>query len=266
MRQTLKTARFLVLGILFLAAACQQNDEASTLLVTLVVDGRERAMPQTIAVTVDEVLRQAEVELGPLDEVVPPLYTQITDGMRITVARVSEETECDEVEMPYQEQRIPYEALPPGETRLVQPGQNGTQQVCYRVTIRDGVRSNPVQTSSVTLVESQDAVIYYGPSGDLDPVTIEGALTYISHNNIWLIRGSSTDGKRQLTNSNDTDVRGFSVTPDFVADTRRERQRAANRTCARERPACRVDSWRWQHHHLLNRRSCRRVAGFSRVQ
>lgn len=184
------------------------------MLVTLAVDGRERAMPQTIAVTVDEVLRQAEIELGPLDDVVPPLYTQITDGMRITVARVNEETECDEVEVPYQEQRIPYEALPPGETRLVQPGQNGTQQVCYRVTIRDGVRSNPVQISSVSLVEPQNSVIYFGPSGEVDPVTIEGALAYISHNNIWLIRGSSTDGKRQITNTNDADVRGFSVTPD----------------------------------------------------
>jgi Tol biopolymer transport system component len=214
MRQVLRKAHLLALVIALVAVACTQNDETSSLLVTLVVDGRERAMPQTTAVTVDDVLRQAEIELGPLDDVVPPLYSQITDGMRITVARVSEETECDEVEVPYEEQRIPYEALPAGETRLVQPGQNGTQQVCYRVTIRDGVRSNPVQTSTVSLVEAQDAVIYYGPSGELDPATIEGALAYISHNNVWLVRGSSTDGKRQLTNTNDVDVRGFSVTPD----------------------------------------------------
>jgi Tol biopolymer transport system component len=149
--------------------------------------------------------------------------------MRITVARVSEETECDEVEVPYQEQRIPYEGLPPGDTRQVQPGQNGIQQVCYRVTIRDGVRSNPVQISSVSMVEPQNSVVYYGPSGELDPVNIEGAITYISHNNIWQIRGSSTDGKRQLINSNDADVRGFSVTPDGreIIFTRRTRSEPA---------------------------------------
>ena len=225
MKLSLRTVQVFAFVILLLASACTQDSEESTMLVTLVVDGRERAMPQTVAVTVDEVLRQAEVELGPLDDVVPPLYTQIRDGMRITVARVSEETECDDVEVPYQEQRIPYEALPPGETRLVQPGQNGTQRVCYRVTIRDGVRSNPVQISSVSLVEPQNAVIYYGPSGELDPVTIQGALTYISHNNIWQIRGSSTDGKRQLTDTNDVDIRGFSVTPDGreIIFTRRTR-------------------------------------------
>jgi hypothetical protein len=50
--------------------------------------------------------------------------------------------------------------------------------------------SNPIQISSVSLVEAQDAVIYYGPSGDLDPVTI-GVLTYISHNNVWLIRAAA---------------------------------------------------------------------------
>lgn len=229
MKHSLRAIPILVLVVTILMTACTQDSEDSSLLVTLVVDGRERAVPQMVAVTVDEVLRQAEIQLGPLDDVVPPLYTQITDGMRITVARVSEETECDEVEVPYQEQRIPYEALPPGETRMVQPGQNGTQQVCYRVTIRDGVRSNPVQISSVPLVEPQNSVVYYGPSGELDPVSIEGAITYISHNNIWQIRGSSTDGKRQLTNTNDADVRGFSVTTDGreIIYTRRVRSEPA---------------------------------------
>lgn len=203
-----------LLWTLLLAGACAQNTPTPSLLVTLVVDGRERALPQSLAITVGEVLRQAEVELGPQDEVNPPAFTQITDGMRITVARIREETECDEVELPYQERRIPYEALPPGETRLQQPGQNGTQQVCYRITIRDGVRSDPVQISSVTLVEAQDAILYYGPSGELDPVSVQGMLAYISNNNIWVIRGNSIDGKRQLTTSNDVDQRVFSITPD----------------------------------------------------
>jgi Tol biopolymer transport system component len=202
-----------MMALLFVAA-CRPNEQAQSLLVTLVVDGRERALPQTLAITVGEVLRQAQVELGPQDEVNPPQFTQITDGMRITVARISEETECDEVDVPYEERRIPYEALPPGETRLQQPGQNGIQQVCYRVTVRDGVRSDPVQISSVPLEEPQDAIIYYGPSGELDPVTIEGMLAYVSNNNIWLIRGSSTDGKRQITDTNDIDQRVFSITPD----------------------------------------------------
>jgi hypothetical protein len=214
MKRLSKSYLFLALTFLMLATACTQNEETPNLLVTLVVDGRERAIPQSVAITVGEVLRQAEVELGAQDDVNPPLYTQITDGMRITVDRIREENECEEVEVPYQEQRIPYEALPPGETRLAQPGQNGTQQVCYRVTVRNGVRGDPVQISSVPLVEPQNAIIYVGPSGELDPVTIEGALAYISNNNIWMIRGSSTDGKRQITNTNDADQRAFSVTPD----------------------------------------------------
>lgn len=208
--------RFLAaLFILILAAACSPTQETPRLLVTLVVDGRERAIPQSVAITVGEVLRQAEVELGAQDEVNPPIFTQITDGMRITVSRITQETECEEVELAYQQREIPYEALPPGETRLQQPGQNGVQQICYRITIRDGVPSERAPTSSVTLVEPQDAIIYYGPSGDLDPVSINGTLSYISNNNIWLIRGSSTDGKRQLTSSNDVDAaRGFSVSAD----------------------------------------------------
>jgi resuscitation-promoting factor RpfB len=214
MKRLTKSKLVLAVIVLLLVSACTQNEQTPNLLITLVVDGRERAIPQSVAITVGEVLRQAEVEVGAQDEVNPPEYTQITDGMRITVDRIREETECDEVEVPYQEQRILYEALPPGETRLAQPGRNGTQQVCYRVTVRNGTPGNPVQISSVSLVEPQNAIIYVGPSGELDPVSIEGALAYLSNNNIWLIRGSSTEGKRQLTNTNDVDGRAFSVTPD----------------------------------------------------
>lgn len=216
MKQTFYFSRVVVIlvALALLISACRPNPEAQSLLVTLVVDGRERALPQTIAITVGEVLRQTQVEMGPQDEVNPPLFTQITDGMRITVARIREEIECEEQDLPYEERNIPYEALPPGETRLQQPGRNGTQQVCYRITIRDGLRSDPVQTSSVTLVEPQDAISYYGPSGELDPVTISGMLAYLSNNNIWLIRGISTDGKRQITDTNDVDQRVFSITPD----------------------------------------------------
>ena len=231
MRPFFRFARLLIILVAFaiVISACRPSEQAQTILVTLVVDGRERTLPQSLAITVGEVIRQAQIELGAQDEVNPPQFTQITDGMRITIARISEETECEETEVAYQERRIPYEALPPGEERLQQPGQNGIQQVCYRVTVRDGVRSDPVQISSVPLEEPQDAIIYYGPSGELDPVTIQGMLAYISNNNVWLIRGSSADGKRQITDSNDIDQRVFSVTPDGqqIIYTRQTRNDAA---------------------------------------
>ena len=204
----------LLLTCLFLlAVGCTPQSDSSNLLVTLTVDGQERAYPQSDPITVGEFLQQVNVELGALDEVVPPLYTQLSDGMRVTVARVQETEECATQDIPFREQRVPNEGLQAGEERVAQSGSNGTEEICYRVTTRDGVRQEPVPIRSTVITAPQDAVIYFGPTGQLDPVQIGGTLAYISNRNVWIIRGSSTD-KRPMTTSADVDNRVFSLTDD----------------------------------------------------
>jgi hypothetical protein len=202
----------LLLLVMWIAAGCVSDDQPS-LLVSLIVDGQERAYPQSSPITVGEFLRQVNIELGALDDVTPPLYTQISDGLRVTVVRVSETEDCSTSDIPFQERRVPNEGLPPGEERVVQAGQNGTQETCYRVQIRDGARQEPIPLRSTVIVAPVDAVISFGPTGDLDPVQIGGTLAYISNGNVWIIRGSSTD-KRPLTTSGDVDNRVFALTAD----------------------------------------------------
>ncbi len=206
----LKLALFLVLCLL---ASCTTSNDSSSILVSLVVDGHERTYPQPIAITVGEFLRQQNVELGSLDEVTPPLFTQLSDGMRITVTRVQETQDCQNQEIPFHENRIPNEGLQPGEERVAQAGQTGVEEVCYRVTTRDGVKQDPVPIRSTVITAPQDAVIYVGPTGQLDPVPIEGTLSYISNGNAWVMRGISTN-KRLLTTSGDLDKRVFTLTAD----------------------------------------------------
>ncbi len=198
---------------LLLATACTSNNDTPSLLVTLSADGQERSYPQPIAITVGEFLRQASVELGALDEVTPPLFTQISDGLRITVTRVQETQECENEEMSFHENRIPNEGLKPGEERVAQSGQSGTQEICYRVMIRDGKRQERVPIRTTVITAPQDAVIYVGPTGQLDPAQIEGTLAYISNGNAWVMRGVSSN-KRLLTTSGDLDNRVFALTAD----------------------------------------------------
>lgn len=202
----------LLLLLTLLFTGCVTNDQSS-LIVTLIVDGQERAYPQSTPITVGEFLRQVSVELGALDDVTPPLYTQINDGMRVTVVRVSETEDCSTSEIPFQEQRVPNEGLPPGEERVVQAGQNGTQETCYRVQIRDGARQEPIPLRATVITAPVDAVISYGPTGELDPVQIGGTLAYVSNGNAWIIRGSSID-KRPLTTTGDLDNRVFALSAD----------------------------------------------------
>lgn len=200
---------------LFLAlTACLARTESSALLIALVVDGRERTIPQDTPLTVGEFLRQSGVELNPLDEINPPEFSQITDGMRVTVVRVQETTECEQQEIARQQRRVLNEGLQPGEERLGQAGRNGIEEICYRVTIRDSVRQEPIPINRTLVEAPQDEVIYVGPpAGELDPVTITGTLTYLNNGNAWIMRGSS-DTKRLITDSGDLDGRVFTLSAD----------------------------------------------------
>ncbi len=193
------------------AAACTPRAQQTQLLVSLVADGRERTIPQDVPLTVGEFLRQEGIELGPLDEVNPPEFSQITDGMRVTVVRVTETTECEQQEIPRRQQRVLNESLQPGEERLGQAGQNGIEEICYRIVSRDGVRQQPIPINRTLIQAAQDEVIYVGPpTGELDPVPITGTLAYINNSNAWIIRESSTT-KRLLTDTGDLDGRVFSL-------------------------------------------------------
>ncbi len=196
--------------VLLLFAACTPVEERVSFLVTLVADGRELTYEYNSPVTVSEFLQDAEVEIGELDRVEPPQFTQIRDGMRVTVVRVVEQAECQEQEIAYQTRRVLNEGLDPGEELLGQAGLNGVEEICYRILIEDGVRRDPVETSRVILTQPQAEVIYVGPTGQLDPVPVIGTLAYVNNRNAWAMTGSSST-KRPLTTSSDLDQRVFSL-------------------------------------------------------
>ncbi|MDX2160635.1 MAG: DPP IV N-terminal domain-containing protein [bacterium] len=205
---------FFLFVFVLLLNGCIPAAQDESFVVSLVADGRERAYPQDAPITVGEFLRRVDVELGPLDEINPPEFTQIIDGMRVTVVRVEETTQCDRQEIPRRQRRVPNEGLAPGEERLGQAGQNGIEEICYRVILRDGQPQEPIPISRTRVTEPQDEVIYIGPNADqLDPVPITGTLAYINNNNVWIMRESSTT-RRPLTSTNDLDGRVFALSAD----------------------------------------------------
>lgn len=205
---------FLIVFSALLLASCQNQPETPAIQVSLVADGRERTFAYSVPVTVGEFLRdpKVDIELGELDRVNPPPFTQISDGMRVTIVRVQETPECEQSIIPYQQKTLLSEGLKPGEQKVGQAGQNGTLEVCYRVTINDGVPGDRVEISRTEILAPKDEIIYVGPSGEIEPVPIAGTLAYIGNGNAWSMRGSSTT-KRPLTTTSDLDKRVFKLSP-----------------------------------------------------
>lgn len=199
--------------LITLLAACTPPEEPTSIIVSLVADGRVRTWSYIVPVTVEEFLRDAEVEVGELDRLSHPLYTQISDGLQITLVRVSEQTECEQAEIPYGQRSVLNEGLQPGQELLGQVGQNGVEEICYRVRVEDGVPQDRVEIRRTIITEPQDEIIYVGPTGQIEPVAVPGALAYINNGNAWIIGGSSTT-KRPLTTSGDLDGRVFSLSSD----------------------------------------------------
>ncbi len=202
---------FTVLSVLFSTGCTTQ--EAPAIIVSLVADGVERVYQYSEPITVEQFLQQAQVEINTLDRINPQPWTQIFDGIRITVVRVVETEECEDVELQYQEQIRLVEGLRADERQTAQVGRSGIEEVCYRVRIEDGQRRDPVEISRVVRIEPQDQIVWVGPSTELEPIPINGTLAYISNQNAWIMRGSSTT-KRPLTTSADLDSRVFNLSDD----------------------------------------------------
>jgi Uncharacterized protein conserved in bacteria len=155
-KRYMKSLLFVIcLYITLLMPSCAPAEEQPSLLVSLVVDGRQLTFEYRAPVTVAEFLRDAEVETGDKDRIDPPLYTQITDGMRVTVVRVREQTECERQDIPFRQRPVFNEGLRPGEELLAQAGQNGIEEICYSVRIEDGVAQGRSEISRVIVQAPQ---------------------------------------------------------------------------------------------------------------
>ncbi len=206
-----------LLAVVMFIAACTPQTPAPKILVSIIADNLNRSYELPEPITVGELLEQTEITLGPLDNVNPRPFTQITNGMVITIVRVEEETYCETQVIPYERRTTIDETIPPGSPDvLVKSGKNGSKEVCFRAEIRDGVRQQPSQIDDGVIVEpAEDEVVAVAPPSSLDPVDVSGTIAYLSKGNAWIMRGSSQIGSRRpVTSDGDLDGRVFSLSDD----------------------------------------------------
>lgn len=202
--------RIAVLGLLLLAAASCVPDSSRT--VTLIADGETRVLA-TEALTVRDLLAEAGVTLDADDRVVPVELTFIEDGMTIRVIRVEVHTEVEQQEIPFARETVREASIPAGETRLLQAGVTGIEELTYRITVEDGVEIDRQLVRRVTLQEPRAEVILIGAQAQLEPIAITGTVAYLANRNAWVIQTTSPN-QRRLTSTGDLDGRVFTLSPD----------------------------------------------------
>ncbi|MEZ4592375.1 MAG: G5 domain-containing protein [Chloroflexota bacterium] len=125
------------------------------------VDGQTFNLTTNTA-TVRELLAEAGVEVGELDEV-DRRCSPLTPEMAIRVVRVSETVEITEEIIPFERKFVRTDTMsaddPP---QIVQAGQNGTREITIRIVYRDGQEVSRIRTNEVTLEQPQDELVMIG--------------------------------------------------------------------------------------------------------
>ncbi|MBI3241215.1 MAG: G5 domain-containing protein [Chloroflexi bacterium] len=185
---------------------------SASLNITIIADGKTVALA-TQALTVREVVAEANLTLSELDKITPSEFAPLVDGLTIQIIRVTTQTEIEEVAISFEKQTQPNEGLPAGETRLLQAGVNGVDEITYRLVFEDGAQVSRTVVRRVTLKEPLPEIVMIGAQTSFTAIPIPGALAYVSANNAWLMRDSS-GSRKPLTTSGDLDRRVFSLSPD----------------------------------------------------
>ena len=211
-----------------LLAGCQLPQFGGQVTITLTADSQTRDVQVAAGSTVLQALQQAGITPGDLDRVEPPFYAVLGNGDQVKLIRVKEEFQTEIQVLPYERQTIRNETLTEGETRLVQAGVNGQQEVTIRRMTEDGVETGRSVVKTVVLQESAPEIVMVGAQTSFTPLNIPGNLVYLAGGNAWAM-DSSTANRRLIVSTGDLDGRVFILSPngEYLIFTRKSKKPAA---------------------------------------
>ncbi len=216
---------FLLLIFATLLTSCRAPQVSENIKVSVVADGATREVTIKAGSTVGEVLRSINITAGNLDRSEPPFYTVLNNGDAIKLTRVKEVFETAQITVPFERQIVRNETLPEGETRLVQAGVNGLQEITYRRILEDNIELSKSAVKTVTLNEALPEIMMVGARSSFTPLNISGALVYLSSGNAWIMEGS-TANRRILVGTGDLDGHIFKLSPngEYLIFTRKSKK------------------------------------------
>jgi len=181
--------------------------------LTILVDGQTQTFGLAAPMTVREALAQAGIAVGELDRLSLPAYTRLAAPATLTITRVTETNETEDVVVPFKSEIIKSEGLPEGEQRLLQAGVNGAERITYRTAFENGVQVSRDILKREILTDTVPQITLIGAQASFTIVPIVGTLAYLSGHNAWVMRQNSGQ-RRPVTFSGDLDGRIFQLSPD----------------------------------------------------
>ena len=206
--------RLLIFLLAFtLLTSCRSPQVTSTdITISITADGKTQTVTVPAGSTVTQAFQAAGITLESLDRTEPPPYTVLNNGDELTLTRVKEVFETEEKVIPFERQVARNESLPEGETRLVQAGTNGKEELTYRIVLENDVEISRSVVKSVILQDAAPEIVMVGAQSSFAPLPIPGKLVYLSGGNAWIM-DTSTANRTPLVTTGDLDGRIFELSP-----------------------------------------------------
>jgi len=213
---------FILIFFIWLTTSCRSPQIGEEIQITIDDGGNTQQVSVSSGSTVTQALQDAGIAPGALDRTDPPFYTILSEGDTITLTRVEEVFETEEVVVPFEKQIVRNETLPEGETRLVQAGVNGLQEITYRRIIENGNEVSKSSVKTIVLSEALPEIVMVGAQTSFTPLNIPGTLAYLAGGNAWIMEGS-TANRRVIVSTGDLDGRIFTLSPngEYLVFTRK---------------------------------------------
>lgn len=211
-----------------LLVSCRSPQIGEDITVSIAADGKTQEVTTTAGSTVTQALQAAGIALGNLDRAEPPLYTVLNNGDTVKLTRVQETFETEQIVIPFERQIVRNETLPEGETRLVQAGANGLEEVTYRRILEDNVEISKSSVKTVTLNDALPEIVMVGAQSSFTPLNILGTVAYLAGGNAWIME-DSTANRRIIVSTSDLDGRIFKLSPngEYLIFTRKSKKPAS---------------------------------------
>ena len=195
--------------------------------MTIAADGKTQQISVPAGSTVLQALQQSGITPGDLDKSDPPFYAVLNNGDTIKLTRVKEEFETEDQTIPFEQQIIRNEFLPEGQTREVQAGVNGQQEITYRRVLEDGVETSKTIVKTVILQNALPEIMMVGAESSFTPLSIPGKIAYLAGGNAWIM-DTSTANRTLLVNTGDLDGHIFALSSNgnYLLFTRKSKKAA----------------------------------------
>lgn len=134
----------------------------SPISLTVNVEGKEMVL-KSFQSTVGELLEENDIDLSARDIVVgADLDDQVRDGMKLSLVRISDEYDTQNITIEYDVQYVPDYNMLEGQSKVMTQGRNGTRTKVYRVLKEDGQEISRTMLSDKITQNPIKEVIAYG--------------------------------------------------------------------------------------------------------